>query len=262
MKKVAVITGGSSGIGLKTAVLLKRQGYKVIIIANDIKRPSSFKYQCDVSDEKQVKEVFEKIGEKHKVIDVLINSAGFGISGASELIATKQVQSLYDVNVMGIVHCSKHALPLMKSSSKIINLGSAMAFFPLPFRTMYASSKAAVVTMSYGMRMELKDFGIEVVAVCPGDVKTNFTKNRLKNFKTNEKYGNRVERAATSLDSKEDKRMDASIVARAIVRQVNAKKTKPMIIVGTKYKVLYVLQKLFPTKWMLAIIDKHFNGYK
>lgn len=262
MKKVAVITGGSSGIGLQTAKLLKEKNYDVVILANNIEKENTNNYKCDVSNEEQVKAVFEQIGKKYNQIDVLINSAGFGISGASELIEASQINNLYNVNVMGIVHTSQQALKYMKPGAKIINLGSAMAFFPLPFRTMYASSKAAVVTLSYGMKMELEEYGVGVCVVCPGDVKTNFTKNRVKNFVTNEKYGQRIERAANELDGKEDKRMEPIVVAKQIVKQLESKNMKRMIIVGTKYRVLYVLQKLLPTSWVHKVIAKNFNGYE
>jgi short-subunit dehydrogenase len=109
--------------------------------------------------------------------------------------------------------------------------------------------------------MELKNFGINVCVVCPGDVKTNFTKNRIKNYDTNEKYGNHIEKASSDLDSKEHKRMSPKIVAKEIFKASNKSKTKPLVIVGTKYKVLYVLQRFFPVNLILKLIEKFFGGY-
>ena len=262
MSKIIVITGGTSGIGLETANMLKTQGNTVIVVANDTEENVVDNvYNCDVSNAGEVEKTFQKIKTKFGKIDVLINNAGFGISGASELIPLNQISNLFSVNVMGVVNCTNNALPIMESGATIINLGSAMAFFPLPFRTMYAASKSAVVTMSYGYKLELQNYGINVCVVCRGDVKTNFTKNRVKNFSTIEKNGTRMQNAAEGLDSKENSRMPASAVAKQIVKQVNAKKPKHLVIVGTKYKVLYVLQKMFPIKWVLAVIEKHFGGY-
>ena len=262
MNKVILITGGTSGIGLQTANILKQQGNTVVVLANTqpTENTENF-FLCDVSDNAIVVKTISEIMAKFGKIDVLINNAGYGISGASELIPNQSIQGIFNVNVMGVVNCTNAVLPHMQPGGKIINLGSAMAFFPLPFRTMYATSKSAVVTMSYGYRMELKNYGIGVCVVCPGDVKTNFTKNRIKNFDTNNKYGNRVQNAATGLDSKEDKRMPASAVAKQIVKQVNKRHVNHLVIVGGKYKLLYVIQKIFPTKWVLWALEKFFGGY-
>ncbi len=262
MKRVVVITGAGSGIGKETAGLFSTGGDIVVNISLNVEtNEDSNIYNCDVSVEEEVESVFQKIYNKFGHIDVLINNAGFGVSGAVELIPTTNINSIYNVNVLGVIYCSKHALKYMKPGAKIINIGSAMAFFPLPFRSIYASTKAAVVTLSYGMRMELNNFGVSVCVICPGDVKTNFTKNRVKDFQTNEKYGDRIKNAAGSLDEKENKRMSPIIVANAIFKQANKKKTKHMVIVGFKYKVLYVLQKLLPAKWVLAVTEKSFGGF-
>lgn len=259
--RVVVITGGNSGIGLETANLFRKNGDIVIVISKNVEE-DQLNFKCDVSNYEQVKQVFEKISKLYNKIDILINNAGYGISGASELLPNSQVQNLFDVNVMGVINCTQCALPFMNKGGKVINIGSAMAFFPLPFRTMYASSKIAVVNLSYGLRMELKDFGIDVCVICPGDVKTNFTKNRIKNFETNEKYGQRIKNAAESLDSKEDKRMPASYVAQKIFNVCNKTKIKPLVIVGNKYKLLYFVQRFFPINLILNVIEKNFGGYK
>lgn len=261
MEQVVVITGGTSGIGQAVAEQLKNGGNTVLVLSKScITNESLGQYACDVSNEEQVQETFARIGHQWGRIDVLINSAGFGVSGASELLPTKQVQSMFQVNVLGVLLCSKYALPYMHRGGKILNVASAMAFFPLPYRTLYAASKSAVVTLSEGMAMELKHFGIGVCAVCPGDVKTNFTKNRMKNFQTNEKYGTRIVSATTALDQKEDKRMPVSVVARAMVNLIKRNKVPFVQIIGWKYRVLYVLSKCLPTAWILWFIESHFSG--
>lgn len=263
MNRVVVVTGGTSGIGREAVKMFTEQGDKVIVISRNVtESDGEWVFNADVSDEETVKGIIEKIAKNFGKIDILVNCAGFGISGASELIPSGSIQNLFDVNVIGTIHCSKHVLPYMGKGGKIINLASAMAFFPLPFRTMYAATKSAVVTMSYGMRMELNDYGIDVTVIAPGDVKTNFTKNRVKFYETNAKYGNRIENAAYDLDSKEEKRMSPDKVAKAIIRQANKKHSKHLVIVGGKYKVLYVLQKLFPTGWVLKLTDRFFGGYE
>lgn len=263
MNRVVIVTGGTSGIGKEVVKIFTKQGDKVVIFSlNATESDRQWAYSVDVSKEEEVKGAIEKVVKNFGKIDILINCAGFGVSGASELIPTSSIQNIFDVNVIGTILCSKHALPHMSKGAKIINIASAMAFFPLPFRTMYAATKSAVVTLSYGMRMELKSNGIDVTAIAPGDVKTNFTKNRVKFYETNDKYGNRIENAANDLDSKEEKRMSPNKVAEIIIKQANKKHSKHLVIVGGKYKILYILQKIFPTGWVLKITDKFFGGYK
>lgn len=262
MNKIVVITGASSGIGKQTKELFEAKNDVVINLSLEINKPDKFNYNCDVSNEEQVKSIFESIGKDFGKVDVLINCAGYGMSAITELISPAVARKIYDVNVMGVFYCSKYVLPLMDKGSKIINISSAMALLPLPFRTMYASSKAAVLTYSFAQRMECLPCGIQICAICPGDVKSNFTKNRIKNFETNERYGNRIKSATEHIDSREEKRMEPIVVAKKLVSLSYKKKMKPMVIVGGKYKMLYFLSKCFPKSWVLGVITKLYGGTK
>ena len=258
--KIAVITGASSGIGLETKKMLEKFDYLVVDLSRNGSGENSI--HCDVSKEEDVINAFKIIAEKYGKVDLLINNAGYGISGAMELIPSEKARNIFEVNVFGVLYCFKHCLPLMEKNSKIINIASAMALFPLPFRGLYASSKSAVLMMSDCLRMECGDFGVKVCSVCPGDVKTNFTKNRVKIYETNERYGNRIQSAADGVDSREDIRMSPDKVAKTIVKLVKKKNPKPTTIVGFKYKVLYVLTKFFPKRMVLGVIGKFFGGKK
>ena len=109
------------------------------------------------------------------------------------------------------------------------------------------------------MRMELASFGIDVVAICPGDTKTNFTASRVKNFDTNEKYGSSVASATKKLDNREDKRMSSAYVANKVFAVATKKRTKPEYIIGNKYKVFYAVSKCLPQKWFHTILKKLFS---
>ncbi|MBQ3214204.1 MAG: SDR family NAD(P)-dependent oxidoreductase [Clostridia bacterium] len=257
-----VITGGTSGIGKSCYEYFSSKGDNVIILArkNPEKLPNF--YVCDVTDEMQVMQVFNTIGTKYACIDVLINNAGFGISGATELVDEKTSKDMFNVNYFGVVNCYKYALPYMKKGSTIINLSSVCAFFPLPFRGHYCASKSAVNMITYSQRMECNPFGVKVTAVCPGDVKTNFTKNRVKNFETNERYGDRIKNAAESIDSKDDKRMKPIVVAKAVYKQSKKRNPKPYTIVGTKYKILNFAMRFLPLNLLLRFTSKFFGGFK
>lgn len=262
MNRVVVITGASSGIGLKTAELFKKNGDIVINISKTEGTIADRNYIADVSNSEEISVAFEKIKNEYGKIDVLINNAGYGMSGVTELLSNEECENIFKVNYFGTLSCIKNALPLMQKGGKIINLGSAMALFPIPFRAMYGASKAAVVNLSYSLRMELKPLGIDVTVMCPGNTKTNFTKNRVKEFKTNERYGDRITIATNKIDKGDDKRMSANVVAKAIYKQANKKHSKPMVIVGGKYKLLYFISNIAPKSWLLNITGKIYDGRK
>ena len=257
-----VITGGTSGIGKACKEYFESKGDNVIILARKNPENLSNFYVCDVTDEQQVMQTFATIGAKYAYIDVLVNNAGFGVSGAIELVDEKSNKDMMDVNYFGVINCYKYALPFMKKGASVINISSVCAMFPLPFRGLYCASKAAVNMLTYSQRMECMPFGVKVSAVCPGDVKTNFTKNRVKNFDTNERYGDRIKNAAESIDSKEDKRMQPIVVAKAIYKVSKKRKPKPYIIVGTKYKILNFAMRFLPLNWLLHFTSKFFGGFK
>ena len=104
--------------------------------------------------------------------------------------------------------------------------------------------------------MELSALGIDVVAICPGDIKTNFTKNRVKDFKTNDRYGDRLEKATLKSDSRENKRIPCWVCAKKIFKCINRCKTKPFYIIGGKYKLLYFLTRITPKSWLLKMTNK------
>lgn len=262
MDKVVVVTGGTSGIGRELVNLYLRNNDQVVIIANANLYKMENVILCDVSSEEEVKEAFEQIKSKYGRVDLLVNCAGFGISGALELIPNEKAEQIMGVNFMGIYNCTKYALPLMKKGSNVINISSACALFPLPFRGLYCASKASVNLLSFSWRMECEPFGVNIGCVCPGDVKTEFTKNRVKNFDTNERYGDRIKNATEKLDSRQDKRMEPIKVATKIYKYSLKKKPKPLIIIGGKYKLLYFAKKIFPLSWIMHFTNKIYGGNK
>lgn len=262
MQKIVVITGGTSGIGKDMADYYLGKGETVCVIARNIEENKENYYSCDVSCENQVKQTIEAIGNKYGHIDILINNAGFGLSGALELIPREEAKKIFDVNMHGAFMVNKYAIKYMAKNSLILHVASACALFPLPFRGLYCASKSAINMYSDCLRMELKPLGIKVVSICPGDVKTPFTKNRVKIFETNERYGDRIANSAHNIDKNQDKRMDSKIVAKKMVKISYKKNPKPMYIIGGKYKFLYFIKNVFPKRTLLYFIEKMFNGKK
>jgi len=146
----------------------------------------------------------------------------------------------------------------MQKGGRIINISSAGAIFCLPFRAMYSASKVAVLNMSFGLRMELKNSGIDVTCICPGDVKTNFSKNRDISLNTNNKYGVQIEKSCNKIASNEHKRMSKDYACKKIFKICNKNKVKAMYIVGKKYKFLNFMQRFISKNKLLNIISKKY----
>lgn len=264
-KRVVVITGASMGLGLEMGKIYKSHGDYVIGLARSEPKESnifdSF-FLCDVGDEETVKKTVDKISQEYNNIDILINNAGFGLSGALELTPSEDIQKILNVNVLGCIYVYKYALPLLKEGSKIINISSVCAFFPLPYRSLYCGSKAALNSIFFGVKMECKPLGIEVTNICPGDIKTNFTKNRVKIKDTSNRYSDRIANATNMLDNREDKRMKVGSVANKIYKISNKAKFKAYYIIGAKYRVLNFLMRFFPFGVLLHFTEKFFGGHK
>lgn len=259
MSRTIVITGGTSGIGLALKELFEKNGDKVVTFSID-ESASQDHYQGSVAHEIKVNQVFNDVHEKYGNIDMLINCAGFGMSAITEIAPMEKINAVMDVNFYGTLYCTRAALRYMSAGSKIVNLSSAMALFPVPFKSIYGAAKSAVLNMSFAMRMELAPAGIDVVAICPGDTKTNFTKNRIKEFETTERYGDRLKTSTEHNDAKENKRMSVDYVANQIYKVVNKPKTKPFYIVGGKYKFLYFLTRLTPKSLLINMTGKKLGG--
>ena len=188
-----VITGGTSGLGLALAEKYKKQGDNVFVLARSASGENAI--ACDVSVESDVIKAFEKLKSQIGQIDVLINNAGIAVAGVTELLPTSEIEKIMNVNFYGVLFATRCALPLMKEGGKIINISSPCGDFPLPFRTMYCVTKSAVSMLSYCLRMELDNAKIQVSAICPGNIFTNLSKNRVKFEETNEKYGDSIKKA-------------------------------------------------------------------
>lgn len=187
--KNIVVTGASSGIGERISYEIARNGGIPILVARRTKKleeiageiEKKFGVKClvfslDVSDEDAVERVFEQIYNQVGNIDVLINNAGFGIFKSFEDATIAEVKSMFEVNVFGLVACTKAVLPRMqqKNEGQIINVASLAGKIATPKSSAYAATKHAVLGFSNALRMELADTNIQVTTVNPGPIKTNF----------------------------------------------------------------------------------------
>lgn len=252
-KRTIVMTGASSGIGLGLKNIFEQKGDVVIDISKD-----GTDYQCDVSDFKKLKKIFDEIYLNYGEIDILITCAGYGLSGAIELLKEENTKSQFDVNFFGTANACKYAIPMMKKNGKFVIIASATALFPLPFKAYYCASKAAVDSFAQSLRMELSQTNLQVTSICPGDIKTNFSQNRVKIYETNERYGNSIELSTKPTDKTEKKRMSPEYAVKKIYKICEKNHFKPRYIVGKQYKFFNFCRHIFSTRIIDNILTKIF----
>lgn len=257
LNKVVFLTGGSSGIGKATAEALRDLGCTVY---EGSRRESSVggitHLTLDVTDESSVQSAVSEVLSREGRIDILINCAGAGISGAVEFTESADVRFQMDVNFMGVVNVTKAVLPHMRKagSGRIVNISSVAAAFPIPFQTYYSASKAAVNAYSMALANEVKPFGITVTAVQPGDIRTGFTSSRAKSAAGDDVYSGRISRSVSRMEHDEQNGMDPAIAGKMIAKIAVRRRCKPVCTLGFGYQALCVLAKVLPASVVNPLI--------
>ena len=246
--RVAIVTGGSSGIGRQTAIALRDMGCTVYELSRrDIPIENVRHVKTDVTDENAVFSAVEQIVDAENTIDIVVNCAGFGISGAVEFTEISQAKSQFDVNFFGMVNMNRAVIPVMRKNGhgRIVNISSVASVAHIPFQTFYSASKAATDSYSCALDNELRPFGISVTAVQPGDICTDFTQARKKSFAGDDVYNGRISRSVAGMEKDEQKGMSPEYAGRYIAKIALKKHTKPIYAIGFGYKFLSVLCKVF-----------------
>ncbi len=187
-QKVAVVTGSSSGIGYETALMLARNGFRTYAT---MRNPEKAKHisdmakkeklplhvlKLDVIDEKSVNDAIKTIQSDAGRIDVLVNNAGYGLIGSLEDLSLSEIKAQYETNVFGLIRVTQAVLPIMREqkSGIIVNVSSIGGKMAIPLSSTYISTKFAVEGLSESIAYDLEPFGIKVVIIEPGAIKTNF----------------------------------------------------------------------------------------
>ena len=249
MNKIAVVTGASSGIGRCTAKALRDMGCKVYDLSRrNIPIENVRHIKTDITIEGDVLSAVEEIISAEGRIDILVNCAGFGISGAVEFTTTEEAKKQFEVNFFGAVTVTRAVLPHMREngSGRIVNISSVAAVAHIPFQTYYSASKAAIESYTACLDNEVKIYGIRATAVEPGDICTEFTSAREKSFAGDDVYGGRISRSVAGMEKDEQKGMSPEFAGRYIAKVTLRKKVKPVCAIGVSYKILSVMCKSFP----------------
>lgn len=233
-QKVAVITGSSSGIGLESALILGRNGYNTYATMRSLDKDTSIKavvqneglpirvVQLDVTDDTSVKNAIDHIISEAGRIDLLVNNAGYGLVGALEDLAMEEIKSQYETNLFGLIRVTQAVLPTMRKqrSGRIINISSGAGIFGYPGGSAYVSTKFAVEGLSESIAYELEPFGIKVILVEPGFIKTNFGNAMVMAKKTQDPaspYSELMQKTMASTTKLAKNASDAELVASIIL---------------------------------------------
>jgi NAD(P)-dependent dehydrogenase (short-subunit alcohol dehydrogenase family) len=247
-KRVVLVTGASSGIGLACARYLGEHGFRVYGISRRPapSTPAVTSLIADVTDGRSVEQAIATVVAREGRLDIVVNNAGMGIAGAIEDTSIEDASRQFEVNLFGAFRVCRAALPIMRGSRSgyIVNIGSIGGLIALPYQGMYSASKFALEGFSEALRMEVRPFGIRVVLIEPGDHKTDFTQSRQIIEST---YGKSCEAALARAARDEQNGPGPEQIARLLYRIVNQRNPRLRYTTGPAFQRAAVwLKRLLP----------------
>ena len=259
-QKVVLITGTAYGIGKSTAELLIDKGHIVYggdilveenLYLNDI---GGTALEMDVTNQKHIDKAVNQIISEQGRVDVLVNNAGLGVYGAIEDVSMEDIYYQYDVNLFGLARVTKAVLPHMraKKSGLIINISSVLGETYGPLAGWYLSTKHALEGWSDALRVELKEFEINVVVVQPGAINTNFsnvTKTYIDKYRENSPYQHLYGEPITDTGNEVlSNQSDPIVIAKVINKAMNARNPKTRYAAGAYSRIGIFLRKIMTDK--------------
>lgn len=246
-KRVVVITGASSGIGLATAHCFSLYADIVYNLSREKGDDENINFiQTDVSNPDAVKDAIRKVYNKEGQIDVLINNAGIGLSGAVEELLTADITKVINTNLLGVISACQAAIPFMREhrNGKIINVSCTMATTAPAFCSVYSATKKAVETFTTSLRKEVAPLKIDVTTATLPIAKTNFTENRIKQDSTNKAYRYRISNDIGRLEYAEQTGLSPDELAEELYKLSNKKFGASVINIKGKNKFQAFFGKL------------------
>ncbi len=248
--KVVLITGASAGMGEATAIHLKNAGYIVYGAARRVERMDHLKKQgilvlkMDVTDDESMVQGVGTIIKEHGRIDVLVNNAGYGSYGALEDVPLSEAKYQFDVNVFGMARLIQLILPHMRKQKygKIVNISSGGGKIYTPMGTWYHATKHAVEAMSDCLRFEVKNFGIDVIIVEPGAVKTEWegvAMEHLKKTSGNTAYKDLTRKVTMLFTQLSSGAASPDLIAKVIEKSIKVRKPKQDMLYVVELNKLY-----------------------
>jgi len=238
--RIAVVTGSSSGIGFEASLMLARNGFQTYATMRNPKKGENIKSiatkenlpihieQLDVTDNKSVTNAIQAILTEAGRIDVLVNNAGYALTGAFEDLAIEEIKAQYETNLFGLIRTTQAVLPIMRKqkSGTIVNISSGAGRFGYAGGSAYVSTKFAVEGLSESMAYELEPFGIKVILIEPGVIRTNAFKNVVlakKSQNTNSPYSQIMQKMSASFEHMlENASSSPDLVAKVVLQAVTS----------------------------------------
>ena len=266
MSKVVLITGGSSGIGKSVGEYLSHKGFVVYGTSRNASKIKDHPFKLvtlDVNEVDTIKNAVEEVIKNEGKLDILINNAGMGITGPIEETPTNEMRKVFNTNFFGAIDVMKAVLPQMRKqkSGLIINVTSIAGYMGLPFRGIYSATKGALEIVTEAIRMEVKNFGIEVTNVAPGDFATNIASGRyhtpvFENSPYKEVYQSNLD----LMDAHVNSGSNPNEMAEAIYKIIKTSRPKVHYKVGSfMQKFSIVLKKILPDTIYEKLLMNHYK---
>ena len=249
--KVAIVTGSSSGIGYAASLLLARNGFHTYASMRNIEKSADIQeivnkerlplqvIQLDVNDDVSIRNSIKMVERENERIDVLVNNAGYGLVGAFEDLSVEEIKSQFETNFFGVIRLTQQVLPIMRKqkSGTIVNVSSGAGRIGFPGMSAYVSSKFALEGLSESMSYELEPFGIKVVIIEPGVIRTNFKKNSVMSKKSVDNssispYSSIIQKIDSSISSIIEHATPPEEVAKAILHAITSNNPELRYLVG------------------------------
>lgn len=266
MTKVALVTGASSGIGQSISEVMAREGIRVYgcsrgAVNGEIKN-GVYSLRADVTDESSVIKAIHYIIEREGRLDIVVNNAGLGLIGSLEDTPDQLVREVFDTNVNGVLNVCRHAIPHMRKqkSTYIFNITSIAGLMGLPFRGIYSASKYAVEGFSEALSAEVKDFGIKVIIIEPGDFKTNINANRKLAPTSNDAYKSLQDAVLRQVNSEVERAPAPEIIGITILRIMKKRYPRLRYKVATPFQKFSVLVRdIIPDRWFEWLMMRYYK---
>lgn len=249
--KVAIVTGSSSGIGYATSLLLARNRFHTYATMRNIEKSADIQeiankerlplqvIQLDVNDDASIRNSIKRVERENERIDVLVNNAGYGLVGAFEDLSVEEIKSQFETNFFGVIRLTQQVLPIMRKqkSGTIVNVSSGAGRIGFPGMSAYVSSKFALEGLSESMSYELEPFGIKLVIIEPGVIRTNFKKNSVMSKKSLDNssispYSSIIQKIDSSISSIIEHATPPEDVAKAILHAITSNNPELRYLVG------------------------------
>ena len=255
--KVTLVTGVSSGIGREIAQLLAQRGARVFGTARNPKSakpiPGVEIVRMDVTDDASVSEAIQGIVQKAGPVEVLVNNAGYGLTGALEETTLKEARDQFETNFFGVIRVTQQVLPIMRNlqngGGSIVNVSSINGLVPFPVISAYVGTKFALEGLSESMSYELEPFGIKVILIEPGAIGSNFMKGSVLSKRAldpESPYSEFVQKVRVKISSDHENATQPEEVAKTIVQAILTEKPEFRYVVGSDALNLLEARKNMP----------------